>query len=621
MGFSYVYKRFSPQDKAIVPFNAHKQYNFVSSSAHANRVTHFSASYTSESVSIYSSASSNPLGVFDSINNIKYNQVDHLYYRNYKKDPSKKKDLTNHNDQRRDLYQKANILSVPSGLYGFQIRKSSFYLSSSKYEVLDDAKGNLIISGTDISNYPNNVQENVFRLDPIKGFKKYDLVVYDGYAVYKDFYDSTGGEVSLAQPGRPPQIRITERKFWRQGSNNPSAPSTYTTNARHKVIKDYNPYENIDEDDSYFLNELKYNNITFKESSLGSDNHKFSVIDFNSATSSFIQRDHDEKINFNTNQNFAISFYLKPQSTASTGDISNTEKRYIIAKSTTKTIPAPGNGLNTIDTNAGPQFPFEIYMQSQSLHFVRSDGNITNTLIGEITKSVDGVDTCQRTGHVLCQVSASEMQIWFDGTKISSTTNTLTNTTRNTANLYIGSNGSVTTLNDVGVNAEGQSGSFNSKYFHGELSHINIWNRSYESNQIVNISESINASPYVGNVFYNTGIATITHPKYHDIINNGNDGIIDTLQFQGTHLIYEHEYQCTVAEHEFNSTYNTSTRDNGGDFPFRFANFTTSSFFKPYITTIGLYNDAYELLAVAKLGQPIRCSDETDTTLVVRFDT
>ena len=57
MGFSYVYKRFSPQDKALIPFNAHKQYNFVSSSAHANRVTHYSAQWTSESISLYSSSS------------------------------------------------------------------------------------------------------------------------------------------------------------------------------------------------------------------------------------------------------------------------------------------------------------------------------------------------------------------------------------------------------------------------------------------------------------------------------------------------------------------------------------------------------------------------------------
>ena len=51
------------------------------------------------------------------------------------------------------------------------------------------------------------------------------------------------------------------------------------------------------------------------------------------------------------------------------------------------------------------------------------------------------------------------------------------------------------------------------------------------------------------------------------------------------------------------------------------ANFTTSSLFKPHITTIGLYNNNNELLVVGKLGQPVRVSDETDTTFVLRWDT
>ena len=90
--------------------------------------------------------------------------------------------------------------------------------------------------------------------------------------------------------------------------------------------------------------------------------------------------------------------------------------------------------------------------------------------------------------------------------------------------------------------------------------------------------------------------------KNSKIISNGVDGIINTLQFQGSHLIWEHEFQCTIGEHEFNSTYNTTVRDQTGDFPWDFANFTTSSFWKPYITTIGLYNDAFELVVIAKLG-------------------
>ena len=39
-----------------------------------------------------------------------------------------------------------------------------------------------------------------------------------------------------------------------------------------------------------------------------------------------------------------------------------------------------------------------------------------------------------------------------------------------------------------------------------------------------------------------------------------------------------------------------------------------------YITTVGMYNDEGDLLAVAKLGQPIPISDQTDTTFVVRWD-
>ena len=42
--------------------------------------------------------------------------------------------------------EKVNILSIPSGLYGFEIKPSSFYLSSSGHKITDDSLGNLIIS-------------------------------------------------------------------------------------------------------------------------------------------------------------------------------------------------------------------------------------------------------------------------------------------------------------------------------------------------------------------------------------------------------------------------------------------------------------------------------------------
>ena len=86
MGLSYIYKKFTAQDKAIIPFNAHKQYNLNSGSSSTNRIHHYNINYTSESISQYSSASSNYGG--DIINNIKYNQIDHLFYKNFKRDIS-----------------------------------------------------------------------------------------------------------------------------------------------------------------------------------------------------------------------------------------------------------------------------------------------------------------------------------------------------------------------------------------------------------------------------------------------------------------------------------------------------------------------------------------------------
>ncbi len=49
--------------------------------------------------------------------------------------------------------------------------------------------------------------------------------------------------------------------------------------------------------------------------------------------------------------------------------------------------------------------------------------------------------------------------------------------------------------------------------------------------------------------------------------------------------------------------------------------FCTGSYFSPYVTQIGLYNEANQLVVVGKLSRPIPISLQTDTTFVVNFDT
>ena len=49
--------------------------------------------------------------------------------------------------------------------------------------------------------------------------------------------------------------------------------------------------------------------------------------------------------------------------------------------------------------------------------------------------------------------------------------------------------------------------------------------------------------------------------------------------------------------------------------------YTTHSEFNPYITSIGLYDDYNNLVAIGKLAQPIKNQDDYDNSFVVKFDT
>tara|TARA_R110001592_G_scaffold121371_1_gene326884 strand:- start:71 stop:4228 length:4158 start_codon:yes stop_codon:yes gene_type:complete len=719
---SEAYKKFTAQDYAVVPFNAHKQYNFTSQSAEENQITWHSVSWTSESVSLYSSASSLYGG--DTKNVIKYNQLDHLFYRNFKKSIFDRFGYNNYLQQQRKLYKTAQILSIPAGLYGHEVKPGEFLLSSSNYQVIDDTYGNLIISGTNINHYPSDIRKNIFKLEPVNAFKAYDLDTIPGYAV------------KLTDPQNK-EVGITKR-FWRRGVEHPDATPRYST-----------PNNLLETDESYYHNEFTYNKVNFsRNNNLGINGNNYSQIDFDSKVGSYITSPHNDKFNFN-NEDFSISFYIDPDpvggkilntsssigldfgggrifdvdpffiyiiskeaigtfsnqlgkpyvwgvmganSNAGVGNVTtgpgftpklgdgiaqlinmknadggatgtlgtlmdgfifkgyddwyiptlteihtanenldiikgfqnatpvfpfpeltinpdfkflkenleadsadftipnalphtlltSTEassslasfpnqyigypypfaqsgvnpvplfntflkdfslsnspktflpirrvprgpnsvfydksKRYVICKSGTQTV-SPSNlnpGTQTIKNNAisgssqpldipsQPQFPFEVYMQSQSLYFARSDGKKTIAISAELT----GSSKHPEFHHVLVQKSSSIMEIHIDGNKIKEASDSTLEETRNLANLYIGSKGIISKDDTLGSDT---------KFFNGSISCINIWNNQFNTASIKNISESIDASPYIGNIFYQNGFATITKPNVQDI--------------------------------------------------------------------------------------------------------
>jgi hypothetical protein len=147
------------------------------------------------------------------------------------------------------------------------------------------------------------------------------------------------------------------------------------------------------------------------------------------------------------------------------------------------------------------------------------------------------------------------------------------------------------------------------------------------------LETSTQTNIHVGDVIYNQGMLIITDPDTIDYIETSR---LQGIQFKSTVPIYTHNYHCKLRESEFNYTYNPSavsasikvTYDNSGDIYNSAAKVNngvlndniTGSDFQPYITTVGLYNDAHELVAVGKIGQPVPKSANTDMTFVVKID-
>ena len=519
MPAGFVYKKFKPEDFSYTPFNANKQYNFNSSSASTSKIKNFSAKYTSESISLYSSAStvsiwSGQTGSFDPINTIKYNQLDHLYYRDFKKDLSNKFGDWHYLKQKRTLYENVNILSIPAGLYGHQIKKGEFFLSSSNLNfsqsnggysvsIKDDGDGNLIDSSLNLSNFETDIRKNILNIGPVKGFKRYDLGTYDGY-VKIDGYDSM--------------------TYWRRGKENPNAPFTYTS------------FDDLDEfDDSYYFNDVKYKNVRFIKQPLfirkstGSINtggypdvtlgntlilegDYFPSLDMGVSE---VRLGNDDKFNFNPNDNFTISFWFKNSELENGWTIEGSavyddefKKQYVISKSTTKKIISPNKDTNdnlstttsdneqTKDTFAEEQFPFEVYMDEslgeKHIFFQRSDGERTITISGSLAFT----DNNPFMHNITCVASESIMKVYVNGIETGSIADTLFKHTENTADIFIGNQGGF------------------KNHFNGSLSQINIFNKALLPNQIVAHYSSSNGSPYAGNIFYSHCIATITHPRY-----------------------------------------------------------------------------------------------------------
>jgi hypothetical protein len=193
----------------------------------------------------------------------------------------------------------------------------------------------------------------------------------------------------------------------------------------------------------------------------------------------------------------------------------------------------------------------------------------------------------------------------------------------------------------------------------------NSTSKTYTDDGYSNLLDS--GSNIAGNIFYDRGTIVLTR----DIVSGSVMGSY-FLNFCSTKTIYENEIFISVLETEFNYSQNPSAcyivgasketititdpnKNDGSEltrkiynegvkyvrtsqYPFvspsdptKFGSFDdyevsssvdpNGSYLAPYITTIGLYDNELNMVAVAKLPQPIKSLPDYPVNFIVRFDT
>ncbi len=352
---------------------------------------------------------------------------------------------------------------------------------------------------------------------------------------------------------------------------------------------------------------------------------------FNS-TNSHINIKHDNIFNnFNRHDDWTISFFTKVTPTSdpvhfpliSKGGTSQTvkfNKRTGLYKSESEIISMTGITGSYDNIRTPFVIGFESSNNSGSWHFQSSNGSnslhISSSMVNYKASDSDWK-------HIAIRNSASLCQMFIDNNLAGTTSGSLpAGSTANISDIIIGSfiSGSMVSPNsdlaeirfyDYAVNSTGLSSLSNRNYLSGELYQTNV----------------------AGNVFYRNGEIVISSPMPKYNTGSGAFGNTFDVSYKGTHTIYENEVLVRIPKDVCNVSMNpTATYTPGttniltqeeqsyalpGDHRKTMFN---SKHINPYVTTIGLYNDKAQLVAVSKLAQPIQKRDDIDMNFIVRWD-
>tara|TARA_Y100001937_G_C7108252_1_gene326154 strand:+ start:8 stop:1753 length:1746 start_codon:yes stop_codon:yes gene_type:complete len=340
--------------------------------------------------------------------------------------------------------------------------------------------------------------------------------------------------------------------------------------------------------------------------------------------------------NFFTQQNdFAVSMWVKlPPSQSYTNNLTNT----LIKKRNHKKNPYNVDPRQQqFVTESDSQFPFDISVYNQTagakngqIIFEFNDGRDDrreSQIISSSTKYNDNewhnvIVHHSTAGAGNNRFSTGEYEMYIDGTKVGVERGTISKfRLQNESDITIMCDKTLDEKNNL--TNSGTSGSFDEvRIYSTDLSSDNIF--SLSNNHV--ISGSAYQTRNVGYVYYQKGLIVITdpRPKYQNcFLGNGAGDYTDKgfeFTYKSTKRIKQQSFLCEIGRNQFNVSQNNTLRKGGDDLQNELQDFVTGSDFRPYITSVGLYNDEGDLLAIAKMGSPLKKRQDVDVTIDVRLD-
>ena len=574
-----VFRAIRSNDVHQRPFRAYKQYKLTNSTYSGSGAAYHKGLYTSNRIDLGDSTVTYPTNTYDGSNqHIIWKSINHRYYQ-HPYDPALSFELTDRDRQYKFLDISASIITLPYLNVGERIKPSSVQITATPVNrsitLTDDGLGNLRDGTILTSSFANN-NRNFFHLSVNNEFRKfpYNLGTYStssiAYVLNNQHY--TDGKIVGAQLIKG------------------ISTTGVTSNIGRAVYMPIGSYIRIPH--------------------------------------------HDTFNNFQKCDNWTISFWYYPGITSVTynyilSKYSTTSNRTIVNDGTIQSIDKINPRPDAASWDVKARTPFTITSvrdgDDSYIYFHSSDGSKKLTLQSDVITFA--TDTSEWV-HICVRNSASLCEMFIDGVKQTAAGALPVGNTNNNADIFIGK---YSETEEISPRLDCSVSEIRMYDYAASAQHIQSLANAHF------ISASCLQTNVAGNVFYRNGQIVVSSalPKY----NSGSGFFNNTwnLTYKGQHTIYENEVLVRVPADQLNistnpsATYRLATGiDNSCNTDANFNSKTSQGELRkpmfidgtarPYVTTIGLYNDAGELVVIGKLASPVQKRDDIDMNFIVRWD-